>query len=219
MANSNNNTTGRYLKLRCGDHMAIERCANVVKKGGIIVYPTDTVYGIGCDPFNDRAVERIFFLKRRTAEKALPILAASLSDLKDIVEVSEKVERLARSFWPGPLTIICPLATSKISSRLTANKSSLAVRIPGNPCTLALLKYTRYLVGTSANISGHVSVKSPSQINFTSLANFDALLDGGDLDRYSHSTIISLGDGEETLTIIRSGPILERDIVKALRMP
>lgn len=216
---NNNNTTLGYLKFRCGEHKSIESCSNIVKNGGVIVYPTDTVYGIGCDPFNDKAVQRVFSLKRRTAEKALPVLAASLSDLKDIVEVSEKVERLARSFWPGPLTIICPLSNSKISPRLTGKRPSLAVRIPGNPCTLELLKFTRYLVGTSANISGHVSVKSPSQINSASLASFDALLDGGDLNRYSHSTIISLGDGDETLTVVRSGPILESDIAVALRIP
>ena len=213
------NTTEGYLKFRCGDHMAIGSCAKIVKNGGVIVYPTDTVYGIGCDPFNDKAVERVFFLKRRLAEKALPVLAASLSDLEDIVEVSEKVKRLARSFWPGPLTIICPLSNKNIFPRLTANKSSLAVRIPGNPCTLALLKLTRYLVGTSANISGHVSVKSPSQINSTSLASFDALLDGGTLNRYSHSTIIRPDNDDETLTVIRNGPISESDIAVALRTP
>lgn len=213
------NTTEGYLKFRCGEHRAIESCAKIVKNGGVIIYPTDTVYGMGCDPFNDKAVERVFFLKRRVAEKALPVLAASLSDLEDIVEVSDKVKRLARSFWPGPLTIICPLSNRNISLRLTANKSSLAVRIPGNPCTLALLKLTRYMVGTSANISGHVSVKSPSQINFTSLASFDALLDGGALNSYSHSTIIRLDDGDETLTVIRNGPISETDIDEALRTP
>ena len=216
----NKNTAAGYLKFRCGDHIAIESCANIVKKGGIIIYPTDTVYGIGCDPFNETALGRVFFLKRRMPEKALPVLAASLTDLKDIVKVSEKVERLAKSFWPGPLTIICPLSNIKIPPRLTANKSSLAVRIPGNPCTLALLKSTRYLVGTSANISGNASIKNPSQIDSASLVNFDALLDGGDLNRYSHSTIIRFDDDDdETLTVVRSGPILESDISVALRAP
>jgi L-threonylcarbamoyladenylate synthase len=213
------NMTEGYLKFRCGNHNAIESIAKVVKNGGVIVYPTDTVYGLGCDPFNNKAVERVFSLKHRVAEKALPVLAASLSDIEDIVEVSEKVKRLARSFWPGPLTIICPLSNKNISPKLTANKSSLAVRIPGNPCTLALLKLTRYMVGTSANISGHASIKSPSQINSTSLESFDALLDGGELNRYSHSTIIRPDNDDETLTVIRNGPISESDIAVALRAP
>jgi L-threonylcarbamoyladenylate synthase len=210
------NTRGGYLSFKCGENNAIENCANIVKDGGVIVFPTDTVYAIGCNPFNDNAVERIFHLKRRVAEKAMPVLCASLMDLENIVEVSNKVRKLARSFWPGPLTIICPLSNRNISPRLTANNSSLAVRIPGNPCTLSLLNFSRYLVGTSANISGQESVKSPSQINTSTLTNFDALLDGGTLNMHPHSTIIHLDD-DETLTVVRNGPITKRDIVAALR--
>ncbi|MGH9993951.1 MAG: L-threonylcarbamoyladenylate synthase, partial [Nitrososphaeraceae archaeon] len=191
-------------------------CANIVKNGGVIVYPTDTVYGIGCDPFNEKAVDRVFFVKRRVAEKALPVLSASLIDLENIVDVSVKVKKLARKFWPGPLTIICPISNKNIPPRLTANNSSLAVRIPGNLCTLSLLKLNRYLVGTSANISGQASAISPSQINTTSLASFDALLDGGTLNKYSHSTIIRFDDNDDTLTVVRNGPISETDIVAAL---
>jgi L-threonylcarbamoyladenylate synthase len=205
-----------YLNFKCGEDNAVENCANIVKDGGIIVYPTDTVYAIGCNPFNDKAVEKIFLLKRRVAEKAMPVLCSSLIDLENIVDVSNKVKRLARTFWPGPLTIICPLANRKISPRLTGNKSSLAVRIPGNPCTLSLLKLSRYLVGTSANISGQESLKSPSQINTTLFTNFDALLDGGTLNKHTHSTIIHIDD-DETLTVVRNGPITKRDIVAALR--
>ncbi|MGH9979238.1 MAG: L-threonylcarbamoyladenylate synthase, partial [Nitrososphaeraceae archaeon] len=135
--------------------------------------------------------------------------------LENIVQVSGKVKKLARCFWPGPLTIICPLSNRNISPRLTANNSSLAVRIPSNPCTLSLLKFSRYLVGTSANISGQESVKSPSQIDTSTLTNFDALLDGGTLNKHPHSTIIHL-DKNETLTIVRNGPITEGDIVAAL---
>jgi L-threonylcarbamoyladenylate synthase len=209
------NTRGGCLSFKCGENNAIENCANIVRDGGVIVFPTDTVYAIGCNPFNDNAVERIFHLKRRVAEKAMPVLCASLMDLENIVEVSNKVRKLARSFWPGPLTIICPLNNRDVSPRLTANKSSLAVRIPGNPCTLSLLKFSRYLVGTSANVSGQESVKSPSQINTSTLTNFDALLDGGTLNRHPHSTIIHLDD-DDTLTVVRNGPITERDIVAAL---
>ena len=209
------NTNGAYLSFKCGENNAIENCANIVKDGGVIIFPTDTVYAIGCNPFNDNAVERIFHLKRRAAEKAMPVLCASLLDLENIVQVSGKIKKLARYFWPGPLTIICPLSNRNISPRLTANNSSLAVRIPGNPCTLSLLKFSRYLVGTSANISGQESVKSPSQINTSTLTNFDALLDGGTLNKHPHSTIIHL-DKNETLTVVRNGPITEGDIVAAL---
>lgn len=210
------NSTGGHLNFKCGEDNGIENCASIVKDGGVIVYPTDTVYAIGCNPFDDKAVERIFLLKNRVAEKAMPVLCASLLDLENIVEVSNKVKKLARSFWPGPLTIVCPLSNRNISPRLTAYSSSLAVRIPANPCTLSLLRLSHYLVGTSANISGQESIKSPSQISTTSLTNFDALLDGGTLNKYSHSTIIQLAD-DETLTVVRNGPIKERDIIAALR--
>jgi L-threonylcarbamoyladenylate synthase len=215
---SMDNTNGRYLSFKCGENNAFENCANIVKDGGVIVFPTDTVYAIGCNPFNDNAVDRIFRLKRRATEKAMPVLCASLLDLENIVQVSKNVKKLARSFWPGPLTIICPLFNSNISPRLIANNSSLAVRIPDNPCTLSLLKFSRYLVGTSANISGQEAVKSPSQINASTLVDFDALLDGGTLNKHPHSTIIRLdNDNNENLTVVRNGPIAERDIVAALR--
>ena len=210
------NSTGGHLNFKCGEDNGIENCASIVKDGGVIVYPTDTVYAIGCNPFDDKAIERIFLLKNRVAEKAMPVLCASLLDLENIVEVSNKVKKLARSFWPGPLTIVCPLSNRNLSPRLTANSSSLAVRIPANSCALSLLRLSHYLVGTSANISGQESIKSPSQISTTSLTNFDALLDGGTLNKYSHSTIIQLAD-DETLTVVRNGPIKERDIIAALR--
>src|SRR5262245_21058765 len=117
------NSTGGHLNFKCGEDNGIENCANIVKDGGVIVYPTDTVYAIGCNPFDDKAVERIFLLKNRLAEKAMPVLCASLLDLENIVEVSNKVKKLARSFWPGPLTIICPLSNRNISPRLTANSA------------------------------------------------------------------------------------------------
>jgi L-threonylcarbamoyladenylate synthase len=214
--NHDNEGNTAYLELKCEQKGAIESCATIVKNGGVIIYPTDTVYGIGCDPFNDRAVKRIFDIKRRLPRKALPVLSYSIEDLEQIVEISESVRKLARSFWPGPLTIICPLSSRTLfSPRLTAHDSSLAVRIPGNPCTLSLLKVCHYLVGTSANISGESSLKSPLQLSSTTLGDFDALLDGGTLDGYSHSTMIRLGE-EDTLTFVRDGPITESDILTAL---
>jgi L-threonylcarbamoyladenylate synthase len=205
-----------YLKFRCGDDRAAENCAKVVEGGGVIVYPTDTVYAIGCDPFNNEAVERVFLVKRRAPEKAMPVLCANLMDLEKIVEVSNRAKRLARSFWPGPLTIICPLSNRSISPRLASDNSTLAVRIPANRCTLSLLKITRYLVGTSANISGQESIKNPSQIDASSLNDFDALLDGGNLNKYSHSTIVRLDD-DGALTVVRTGPISKEHIVAVLR--
>jgi L-threonylcarbamoyladenylate synthase len=214
--NRDNEDIPAYLNLKCEQNGAIESCAAIVKNGGVIIYPTDTVYGIGCDPFNERAVERIFDIKRRLPEKALPVLGYSIEDLEQIVRISKNVRKLARWFWPGPLTIICPLLSRNIiSPKITAHESSLAVRVPGNPCTLSLLKVCHYLVGTSANISGESSIKSPLQLNLTAIGGFDALLDGGTLDTYSHSTMIRL-DEDDTVTIVRNGPIAESDIIMAL---
>lgn len=205
----------RYLRFSCGEERAVENCAEIVKNGGVIVYPTDTVYGIGCDPFNEEAIERIFRIKHRVNEKALPVLASSLRDLERIVEITNSVKKLARKFWPGPLTIICPLIDRTISPKLTANSLSLAVRIPDNLCTLSLLKFTRYLVGTSANISGQGSIKSPTHLSSTTLADFDAVLDGGTLNKHLHSTVIRLDDNG-TVTIARNGPVSEIEIKSAL---
>ena len=192
---------------------SVARCASVVKKGGVVVFPTDTIYGIGCDPYNDSAVRRIFSIKGRDEKKSLPVLAHSFEDVEKIVSLGKAGGRLAEKYWPGALTIVAPIADRKISNNVTAGSNSLAVRVPANKCILSLLNHCRYLVGTSANRSGERALKSAQEVLNSSLDGYDALLDGGPAEKGIESTIV---DVTSRLKIIREGAIKEDEVLETL---
>jgi len=111
----------------------IKLAAQILKQGGLIVFPTDTVYGLGADAQNSRAVKKIFAAKNRPLSNPLPILIAEKNDLKKYTRsVSKKIQKLTDKFWPGPLTIV--LKKKKIiSDAVTAGKNSVGIRVPANP--------------------------------------------------------------------------------------
>lgn len=196
----------------CSDD-AVARCASVVKSGGVIVFPTDTIYGIGCDPYNDKAVTRIFAIKGRDEKKALPVLAYSVEDVEKIVLLGDSGRALAKKFWPGALTIVAPVADRSISPALTAGSNGLAVRVPANRCTLSLLNHCRYIVGTSANRSGERSLKSAQEVLESALDGYDALLDGGPAEKGIESTIVDITGKPK---ILREGAIKSDEVLEAL---
>ena len=193
----------------CSDD-AVARCASVVKSGGVVVFPTDTIYGIGCDPYNYQAVERIFEIKGRNIKKPLPVLAFSLEDAENLVSLGGAGSVLAKRFWPGALTIVAPVADKRISSRVTADSDSLAVRVPANKCVLSLLKQCKYIVGTSANLSGQKPLKSAQEVLDSQLEGYDALLDGGQVETGIESTIVDV-IGEPK--ILREGAIKSKELL------
>jgi L-threonylcarbamoyladenylate synthase len=188
---------------------AVADCALLIKRGGVVIYPTDTIYGIGCDPYNDLAVKRIFKIKGRDEKKPLPILTYSIGDAERIVSLGRTGRMLAERYWPGALTIVAPIIDHRISSRVTAGSSSLAVRVPSNNCVLLLLRHCTYLVGTSANLSGERTLKSAQEVLYSGLEGYDALLDGGTVERGIESTIVSV---EGKPKILREGAIKSREI-------
>ena len=109
---------------RAGD---ISKCAAIVRRGGVIVFPTDTVYGIGCNPYNHAAVNKVFVIKGRETSKPLPVLASKIEDVRNIAFIDFRASVLARKFWPGRLTLICPLLDSRISSLVVSNMRTVAV--------------------------------------------------------------------------------------------
>lgn len=197
---------------RCsGD--AVARCASVVRSGGVIVFPTDTIYGIGCDPYNDSAVERIFVIKGRDEKKPLPVLASSVKDAQKLVSLGEAGRVLAEKYWPGALTIVAPIADQKISYRVTAGSKTLAVRVPANRCVLSLLEHCRYLVGTSANLSGGKPLKSAQEVLDSLLDGYDALLDGGQIEKGIESTIVDITGRPK---ILREGAVKSKEVWELL---
>ena len=204
----------KFKVYQCNKRGHTLKCASIVKTGGVIVYPTDTVYGIGCNPYLEEAVERIFEIKGRNKTNPFPILASNLQDIEKIALLGKIGKQLAKIFWPGALTIISTLIDTRISTKVTAGKTTVGVRVPDNKCAVALLKHCKYLVGTSANKSGENPSNSISGVILSSLRGFDAILDGGNIRQGSASTILDLS--RRVPKIIREGAITSEEIARVL---
>lgn len=187
----------------------IKRTTCVVKSGGTIVFPTDTVYGLGCDPYNPQAVQTIYRIKGRRESERLPVLGISIREISRIAFLDKFSKKIADNFWPGPVTLILKIKDYEIAKSLNLT-SKIAVRIPNHPCALALLRECKLLVGTSANRSGSTSFGDPTEIT-NKLKGFDVLLDGGKITKPKESTIVEVN--ENRLKIIRRGKISEQELL------
>ena len=196
------------MKLDCDDE-GIKKTSQIIEKGGIVVFPTDTVYGIGCNPYNENSVKKIYEIKSRTELKSLPVLAYSLDVVKEIALIDEFTEKIIEKYWPGPLTLILKLTDQKLKKSLNLG-NKIAVRIPDSKCTLKLLEKCRLLVGTSANISGNSSYTNPDEC-IKNIKNYDMFLNGGIITSKGESTIIEIEN--EEIKIIREGTLKIEDIV------
>jgi L-threonylcarbamoyladenylate synthase len=181
------------MKVKC-NREGIEKASKVVMDGGIVVFPTDTVYGIGCDPYNKKSVDKIYQIKGRSKTKPFPILAYSFDVASEIVEFDKDSKKIADKFWPGPLTLILKLRDERLKESLNL-KEKIAIRVPNNSCLLNLLKNSKFLVGTSANISGENSF-TKSQDCYQKIREYDIFLDGGDIENIGESTILEMDQGK-----------------------
>jgi L-threonylcarbamoyladenylate synthase len=189
---------------------AIKEAARTVAEGGVIVYPTDTVYGLGCSPFNQDSVKRIFSIKGERT-KPLPILASDVKEIERIAYVTDKALKLAEKFWPGQLTVVLPKKAS-LPSIVTRGLDSVAVRVPNHKVALELIRMSGgLLVGTSANKTGkkppQTAIEATKQIG----KEVDLIIDDGPTPIGASSTIIDLT--REKLRILRQGPIKLEDVL------
>jgi len=196
------------MKVKC-DKKGIEKASKIVKDGGIVVFPTDTVYGIGCDPYNKKSVDKIYQIKDRPKTKPFPILAYSFDVASEIVEFDKDSKKIADKFWPGPLTLILKLRDERLKESLNL-KEKIAIRVPNNPCLLNLLKNSKFLIGTSANISGENSF-TKSQDCYQKIREYDIFLDGGDIENKGESTILEMDQGKPI--IHRTGALKKEEII------
>jgi len=196
------------LKLDCDDE-GIKKTSQIIENGGIVIFPTDTVYGIGCNPYNENSVKKIYEIKSRIELKSLPVLAYSLDVVKEITIIDEFTEKIIEKYWPGPLTLILELTDQKLKKSLNLG-NKIAVRIPDSKCTLKLLEKCKLLVGTSANISGNSSYTNPDEC-IKNIKNYDMFLNGGIITSKGESTIIEIEN--EEIKIIREGALKIEDIV------
>ena len=193
------------------DENGINKIVNAYENGQIIAYPTDTVYGIGCNPFNKDSVSKIYNIKNREGEKRFPILGFSKKELEKIVEFNTIAEKISEKFWPGQITMLLPIR-KEITQRIS-NNGKLAVRVPNNECVLSILEKCKLIVGTSANISGEKSILDSDECK-TKLPEIDILVNGGKITSLGESTIIDFVDDQ--LKVIREGSISKQDIEKIL---
>lgn len=191
-------------RLACDDQ-GIREAARVISAGGLVVFPTDTVYGIGCDPLNDDAVRRLEATKNRK-NKPLPILVNSLETADQLITFSSIGKKLAERFWPGPLTIVATIKQSRRGLAVAHRGVSLGVRMPSDTRTLRLITLVGgMLVGTSANKSGKKSPSTPDEVVELLGSSFDILLDGGNCQLGIESTVVDVSRDE--LTVLRSGAL------------
>jgi len=185
--------------------------ARVVVGGGLVVFPTDTVYGLGCDPFNVDAVRRLLRLKGGR-EKALPVLAGCLGDVERVAVVSGGARRVAERFWPGALTLVLP-KRGVLPAVVTSGLDSVGVRVPNHDVALKLARLCGgLLVGTSANKSRIKPVASAAEA-FEQLGDdVDIVLDDGVFVLGVSSTVIDL-TGEES-KVLRVGSVNPEEVLK-----
>lgn len=198
------------MKVNCDDE-GIEQASKIIEDGGIVVFPTDTVYGIGCNPYNKESAKKVYEIKSRDFTKPFPVLVYSKEIASKIAEFDEISEKLVEKFWPGQLTILLKLKDEKLKESLNLS-DKIALRVPNHKCTLALLEKSHYLIGTSANVSGQPSFFDPAEC-IKSVENYDVFVDGGTITSKGESTIIQIEDGE--IKIIREGSLSKEEILKA----
>ena len=149
------------MKISCNDE-DVQKAASAISDGAVIVFPTDTVYGLGCNPYNHDAVLSLYEIKKREKTKPFPVIGYSKEELERIAEFNPLEEKIAEKFWPGAITLILKVKDREIQKSLSLGEK-IAVRVPNNKCTLALLKECKLLVGTSANISGARPFSDPKE--------------------------------------------------------
>jgi L-threonylcarbamoyladenylate synthase len=182
-----------------------DELVSLLRSGGIIAFPTDTAYGLGADPFNSAAVERIFNVKGRPDTKPVLLIVSSMSMVEAITEPIEGFYELATHFWPGPLTIVLPAAKC-VLLKVTAGTQSVGVRWPAAEFATTLVTHLGTpITATSANRSGLPSTVTADEVRAQLDESVDALIDGGELPSRGGSTMIDLTAGDPVL--LREGPI------------
>jgi len=194
---------------------SIARAARVLQEGGVVAFPTDTVYGVGAHAFLPEAVGRLYVAKIRPADKAIPLLVASAAALPDLAsEVPQAAYDLAVHFWPGALTLVLRRAT-RVPDAVTSGGDTVAVRAPDHPVAQALIAALGApLAATSANLSGQSPAIDAAGVLAQLEGRIDLLIDGGVCPGGVASTVLDLT--RTPPRILRAGDISAEDIVAVM---
>jgi L-threonylcarbamoyladenylate synthase len=193
----------------------ITKAAHIIKKGGIVAFPTETVYGLGADVFNIKAVEKIFSIKKRPFFDPLIVHISDIKQLDLLVKkVDENILKLAQKFWPGPLTIVTE-KNENVPDMVTANLPTVAVRMPNHRAALQLIREAGTpIAAPSANKFGMLSPTNANHV-LKQLKNIDFIIDDGNTEVGIESTVISLNS--EGFKLLRPGVISEQDLSTVIK--
>ena len=191
------------------DPQAIPLALQILRAGGLVAFPTDTVYGLGALAFDQAAIESIYRAKGRPLEKAIPILIADASDLGLVADaIPARARRLAARFWPGPLTLV--LAKRADLPAAVSAASTVGVRVPDHAVARALLRAAGPMAVTSANLSGRASPRAVSEVIAQLNGRIPLVLDGGETRGGVPSTVVDVSGARPV--ILREGPITSEQI-------
>lgn len=192
---------------------AIRRALEILQSGGLVAFPTDTVYGVGALAFDQRAIESIYAAKDRPVEKAIPVL---IGDKDDLAKVADDVPlvalRLIDRFWPGPLTVLVPKKAT-LPEAISAT-STVGVRVPDHEVARGLLQLAGPMAVTSANISGKASPITARQVLAQLGGRIAMIIDGGETPGGIPSTLVDCMGTE--IQILREGPISKEELLSAV---
>lgn len=196
----------------------IKKAVSAITEGEIIVFPTDTVYGVAASPYNDEALKKLYKAKNRDYSSAIIALISDVEDIKKVAEIKpeleEKLKRLSNTFWPGALSIILKKHPS-VSDIMTGGKDTVGIRIPKNDIALEIIKKSGgVLAVTSANLSGEKSPLSYDDLSDEFLNRVHLAIDGGICELGIESSILDLST--EKARILRHGGIKKEDIEKII---
>lgn len=195
---------------------AVGRAADLLRRGKLVAFPTDTVYGVGAVAWDEASVANIYVAKGRPPEKAIPLLIAGLREVVALAgALPPGVEELAAAFWPGALTLVVPKGP-RIPDIVTGGGSTVAVRVPDHPVILQLLEVLREpLAATSANRSGQASPMTAQEVQEQLGGRINLILDGGPCREGVPSTVLDLTTSP--VRILRAGPVSREALETALK--
>jgi L-threonylcarbamoyladenylate synthase len=192
------------------DHpKAVKTALDILKAGGLVAFPTDTVYGLGALAFDGNAIESIYIAKDRPADKSIPILIGDIDDLEKVAtDIPEIALKIAAHFWPGPLTLVLP-KRREVPDQISAT-NTVGIRLPDHAFARKLLRLSGPMAVTSANLSGRTSPLTAGEVYDQLAGRIPIILDGGKTPGGVPSTVVDCLRVE--LNVLRVGPIKETEI-------
>lgn len=196
----------------------LDQAVKAIKRGALVAFPTETVYGLGADAFNEGAVSKVYAAKGRPSDNPLIVHVAGVDQVERFAERNDWADKLMTAFWPGPLTMILPVKMDTVSTTVTGGLDTVAVRMPDNDLTRELIRLTDSpLVGPSANTSGKPSPTTAQHVYHDLHGKIAGVLDDGSTKIGVESTVIDLSTDQPA--ILRPGKITPAQIEMVLGVP